>query len=58
VEPWPAPLKRSLWGQQAVSTQQPQHPFAADVDLLLAAQPSPELEVTSPANGESASTGG
>jgi hypothetical protein len=42
--------------QQPFAAQQPQDPFAADPDPMLATQPGPDLAVASPANGESAST--
>src|SRR4029453_9361951 len=48
----PDPLGR----QQALLAQQPQHPFPAHLDLVLAAQPGPDLAVASPANGEATRT--
>jgi hypothetical protein len=41
----PAAATDPLRGQQPFLAQQPKHPFAADPDAMLTAQPSPDLAV-------------
>jgi hypothetical protein len=53
---WFAPATDPLGRQESFLAQQPQHPFPAHPDAMLAAQPRPELAVPSPANGEACST--
>jgi hypothetical protein len=51
MRPRPAPPTRSLWGQQPFTAQQPQHPLAADVHAMLAAEPGPDLAVALASEG-------
>jgi hypothetical protein len=43
-----APATGSLWGQQPLAPEQPQHPLAADLHAVLATQPGPDLAVALP----------
>ena len=42
---WVAPATDPLGRQQALLAEQTQHPFATDLDAVLAAQPGPDLAV-------------
>ena len=39
MRPWSAPSPGPLWGKQPLAPEQPQDPFAADVQAVLATQP-------------------
>jgi hypothetical protein len=43
---WLAPATDPLGCQESFLTEQAQHPFAANLHAVLAAQPSPDLAVT------------
>jgi hypothetical protein len=51
MQAWPTTAPDPLGGQQPLSAQQPQDPFAADADAVLATQPGPDLAVALPGEG-------
>jgi hypothetical protein len=48
---WFATATDPLRREQPVGTQQPEHSFAAGVDLVFAAQPGPDLAIALPGEG-------
>jgi hypothetical protein len=51
MESRPAPPTDSLGRQQPLAAQQPQDPFPAHPDVMLAAQPGPDLAVALASEG-------